>query len=219
MVPPVAVLGALVGYGIASILRPTDGRWLLIGDTMGQGFAAALTCMLLVSLGRRRLSSIGITARRFFIDVGLGLAAWVAAYLALLFAVLALIMLHPGLLDERPAAQRAIEESFPRLKLWEILLLCVGVAVYEEIVFRGFLLTRLLAIVRRWWLAVPIGTLAFGLMHFRQGGLAVAVVCFLGAVMSMLFVWRRSLVAPITMHVIHNVLMFSLLKAVSESWK
>lgn len=216
---PLAIIGAIAGYSLAQSLDPTDERWLGIADSMGLGFGAVLACLLLVWLGGRRISSIGLTTRNWQLNLGIGIASLLGTWFMLITLGGAIAVLFPSLLEEQSAAQKAIEANFPRLSLRQMFVLCLYIAVYEEIVFRGFLLTRLHALVRRWWLAVVIGAVLFGLLHLYEGWLAVGVVTVLGLIMGTLFAWRRSLVAPITMHLFHNFAMFMLLDFISKTWK
>jgi membrane protease YdiL (CAAX protease family) len=219
LVVPAALVGAVMGYTFVSGLQPADERWLGIGDSMGLGCGAALGCMLIVWLGHGRMSTIGLTARNLVLDVCLGITSLFGVYMGLVCATLGVLSLDPALLNQRSAAQQAIETNIPRLSMGGIVALCLFVAIYEEVVFRGFLLTRLHAIVRRRWAAVPLGAVVFGGLHVYEGFLAVGVVTFLGLVMGLLFLWRKSLAAPITLHLFHNLFMFSLLRVVSETWK
>jgi membrane protease YdiL (CAAX protease family) len=186
---------------------------------MGLGFGAALACMLFVRLGGRRLNTIGLTPRNLPLDVGIGMASLICMWFTLILCSLFIAFWFPSLLEKQSEAQEAIEAHFPRLSFLQMFVLCACIAVYEEIVFRGFLLTRLHAIVRRWWLVVPFAAALFGSLHLYEGPVAVGVVTCLGLVMGALFVWRKSLVAPITMHLLHNLSMFMLLDFLSRTWQ
>ncbi|MGQ9649560.1 MAG: lysostaphin resistance A-like protein [Phycisphaerae bacterium] len=213
-VPP-AVVGAVVGYSVGKSFAPADERWLQIADSVGLGFGTVLACILLVWLGNRTISSIGLTTRQWHLDLGIGFASLLATWVVLMAIGGAIVVLFPSVLQEQSAAQKAIEASFPRLSWQQKLVLCLCIAIYEEIVFRGFLLTRLHVLVRRWWLAVVIGAVLFGLLHHYQGWLAVGGVTLLGLIMGALFAWRKSLVAPVTMHLFHNFAVFTVLDFVS----
>jgi membrane protease YdiL (CAAX protease family) len=211
LVVPVALLGAVLGYLLALSAHPADERWLTIADGSGLGLGAATGCIVLVWLGRSRLSSIGLTTRKLVQNIALGLASLIGFYFVLLTGTFAAFLLYPDLIHESTTAQEAITEHIPRMTFLQIVLFCSCVAFYEEVVFRGFLLTRLHTIFRRWWLAVPVAVMAFGLPHGYEGPLAVVVVTLLGLTMSILFIWRKSLVPAITMHFVHNTLVFAYL--------
>jgi len=80
-------------------------------------------------------------------------------------------------------------------------------------------LTRTFALLRRWWLAIPVASVIFGLPHYYQGPVAVVFTTILGAIMACLFVWRRSLVPAITLHWLHDVIFFLLLGSMSTTWE
>ena len=219
LVAPLAFIGGVAGIVIAKACAPADERWIDIAFTLGLGGGAAVACMLLVRLGGRRLNAIGLTTRNLPLDLGIGIASLIGMWSVLILCSLVIAFWFPSLLEKQSEAQQAIETYFPRLSVLQMFVLCACVAAYEEIVFRGFLLTRLHAIARRWWLVVPIGAILFGSLHFYEGPIAVSVVTVLGLVMGLLFVWRKSLAAPITMHLLHNFFMFMLLHLISKTWQ
>jgi len=219
LVIPFAFVGGVAGVLIAKACAPADERWIDIAFTMGLGGGGALACTLLVWLGGRKLNTIGLTTRSLPLDLGIGVASLAGMWFMLILCSVFIAFWFPSVLEKQSEAQQAIEAAFPRLSLLQMFILCVCVAAYEEIVFRGFLLTRLHAIARRWWLVVPIGAVLFGSLHLYEGPIAVSVVTVLGLVMGVLFLWRKSLTAPIAMHLLHNFLMFLLLHLVSGTWK
>ena len=93
------------------------------------------------------------------------------------------------------------------------------VALWEEIVFRGFVLTRLNAIFKRWWLTILLASSVFGAVHIYEGLLAVLLISGLALIMSVLFVWRRSLVPSIVFHFLHDLVIFTLLGSLSQTWE
>ena len=91
----------------------------------------------------------------------------------------------------------------------EILLgvvLVIVVALAEETIFRGYLILRLNAITRNLSAAVILSTVIFALGHGYEGSAGVVVVGFIGLMYALVYVWRRSLVAPITMHFLQDFL-------------
>ena len=216
---PAAVIGSLVVCAIVGSWSLPDKRWLLPADNFGMGFGAVLCCALLLRLAGHRDVTIGWTGSQFVTNVILGLAVLFATYLVLVQVVFVAVILYPDLLSGPSTAQKAIEASLPPMPVWAVMLMGAFVAFWEEVVFRGFLLTRLQAVLRRWWLTVPLGALIFGVIHPYQGPLAMAVIAVLGLVMGLLFVWRKSLVPVMTYHLVHDVLMLQLLRSVSSTWE
>lgn len=84
------------------------------------------------------------------------------------------------------------------------MMLLVVVAVVEETLFRGFLLTRLLALTGRRSLALGLATLIFALGHGYEGVTGMLAVAALGLLYGVIFLWRGSLVAPAVMHFLQN---------------
>ena len=74
-------------------------------------------------------------------------------------------------------------------------------AVGEELLFRGFLGRGLVA---RWgtWKGVLLTSLLFGAMHIHPFHAVVAA--FLGVILHTVYLWTRSLIAPMLLHGINN---------------
>jgi len=87
----------------------------------------------------------------------------------------------------------------------------VVLALLEEVVFRGFLLPRARVLTGRWWVAVLLVQLLFGLGHVYEGTLAVFQTMMLGVYFSAFFLWRRHLAAVIVAHAAFNTLMLATL--------
>ncbi|MGE0079887.1 MAG: lysostaphin resistance A-like protein [Thiohalomonadaceae bacterium] len=82
--------------------------------------------------------------------------------------------------------------------------LLVIVAVTEETLFRGFLITRLRALSGSTAFALVLSTLVFAVGHGYQGRTGVVAVAALGLCYGAIFLWRGSLVAPATLHLLQN---------------
>src|SRR5262249_27513482 len=84
--------------------------------------------------------------------------------------------------------------------------LVVVVAWAEETIFRGYLLARLRTVTGSTTLAVVLSALLFALGHTYSGPAGVAGVTLLAIVFSLVYLWRRSLVAPIVLHFLQDFL-------------
>lgn len=82
--------------------------------------------------------------------------------------------------------------------------LVVIVAVAEETVFRGYLILRFGAIAGSRTMAVLVSTVIFSLGHGYEGTAGVITVGVLGLIFALVYVWRKSLVAPIVMHFLQD---------------
>jgi membrane protease YdiL (CAAX protease family) len=78
------------------------------------------------------------------------------------------------------------------------------VAVAEETVFRGYLIHRLTAVTRRPAVAALLSAVIFSLGHGYEGTAGVVTVGVMGLALALVYVWRRSLVAPIVMHFLQD---------------
>jgi membrane protease YdiL (CAAX protease family) len=82
--------------------------------------------------------------------------------------------------------------------------LVVIVAVAEETIFRGYLILRLKAISASPAAAVVLSAVIFSLGHGYEGSAGVVTVGVMGAVFALVYLWRKSLVAPMVMHFLQD---------------
>jgi membrane protease YdiL (CAAX protease family) len=97
------------------------------------------------------------------------------------------------------AATRSYSEIFLGL------LLVVIVAWAEETIFRGYLILRFKTITGSPLAAVLISSFVFSLGHGYEGSAGVVTVGFMGFVFGLVYLWRKSLVAPITIHFLQDL--------------
>ncbi len=84
------------------------------------------------------------------------------------------------------------------------LLMVAMAAVAEETIFRGYLLLRFGATMRNMTLAVICSSLVFALGHGYEGTVGLATVGLMGVALCLLYLWRGSLVAAITVHFLQD---------------
>ena len=78
------------------------------------------------------------------------------------------------------------------------------VAVAEETIFRGYLLLRFTALARGTTAAVLLSTAIFSVGHGYEGTLGLATVGVMGLALALVYLWRRSLAASITIHFLQD---------------
>jgi membrane protease YdiL (CAAX protease family) len=83
-------------------------------------------------------------------------------------------------------------------------LLVVVVAVAEETIFRGYLILRFHAATKNMGAAVLLSVLVFSLGHGYEGTAGLLTVAMMGLVLALVYLWRRSLVAPMVMHFLQD---------------
>lgn len=79
-------------------------------------------------------------------------------------------------------------------------LIVTVVAVVEETIFRGYLILRFEAVTGRTSAAVLLSSFVFSLGHGYEGTAGAIAVFVLGVVFSLVYLWRKSLVAPMIIH-------------------
>jgi membrane protease YdiL (CAAX protease family) len=212
---PAGLFGSIVGFFVAHALGIRDERWEGLAATIGMGMGALAAAALLATLDGPRAPPIGWTPRDLGLNIWIGAGALLLTYVVATSIAWSLWLISPETIQritEDNTATKAVRERIPDLPVREMAILMTFVAVWEEVVFRGFILTRLYALLRRWWLAIPLSALLFGSVHLYEGALAVGLISVFGVILALLFCWRRSLIPCITMHFMHNMLMLLLLK-------
>jgi membrane protease YdiL (CAAX protease family) len=100
------------------------------------------------------------------------------------------------------------------------LLAVVGAGVVEELLFRGYTVTRLTALTRRTWLAGALAVVGFSLLHVPVWGWGFAIIGLIGGTASMaFFIWRKDLLAMMIFHAITDATGFLISPMFSEWWK
>lgn len=82
--------------------------------------------------------------------------------------------------------------------------LVVVVALAEETIFRGYLILRFQTATGSTAAAVLLSALVFTLGHGYEGAAQVFTVGMMGVVLALVYLWRKSLVAPMVMHFLQD---------------
>jgi len=88
--------------------------------------------------------------------------------------------------------------------LWGMLSL--GAAFSEELIFRGFVITRLRKVTGRFWIAALIGSLAFSMGHLYQGPAGIFLTFLYGMLFAGLFAARGSVFPCIVAHFLQDII-------------
>lgn len=219
-----ALFGAFIAIQVAGVLMLRefgirDLRWVNVAGTLVIGAMLLAAVVLIVRVGRRPLLTIGFRSDFPALDIvlGFGLTFFVLASFFALALLLAIFAPHVyAMLQKTP---EAIQEAFPRMHPAWLVAMSAWVAVYEETLFRGFLLTRLNAIVRWWPLSIVLGAAIFALPHFYEGSIAMVLLFGLGTLMGAIFVWRRSLLPVMVLHFLFNSTQLMILYYAFGDWR
>jgi len=91
--------------------------------------------------------------------------------------------------------------------MWQLMVafvLVTVVAVVEETIFRGYLILRFLHITKSGTWSILVSAVIFSLGHGYEGSAGVGTVGIMGIVFAAVYLWRRSLVAPMVIHFLQN---------------
>jgi membrane protease YdiL (CAAX protease family) len=186
-------IALLSPFALMLLPQPTDFAERAIRGTMIWTAITVVLLIIVVAFERQPLSSIG------FKRLGWG---------ALGFGVLGLVLMllsEPlgGLLMRSVEAKQptSVFREFGDLPIWVLAILPFRAAVTEEVVFRGYAMTRIEALTRSRILAFFVPAVVFSIAHAPVFGLAYALaVAPLATVLGLLFLWRRNLWANMIAH-------------------
>jgi len=138
------------------------------------------------------------------VEVLVALAALLAVNLTLTVAFLVLGQVSGGTVS--PGSPLApLGRSFNRLEWFAFVILVVAIApIAEEVFFRGMLYNALRQGLHT-VVAAPLQAVAFGLIH-PFGLVDSAAVALVGLACALLYEWRKTLLAPVLLHSMVNVL-------------
>lgn len=183
--------------------------------------AATLVTVWLVRRRGLRVRSVGLTTRRLWLNILLGFAAFV--FIMLAFSVFGVLtqFFFPDLIEQFQENAEMIMEAVPKVSPFAFLGVCLMIGFYEELIFRGFLMTRLRRATNSWTLAVLGNSAIFVPLHLLdQKAAAMFAVASLSLLFSVVTAWRRSLLPAIVAHALFDLAMFlNLYYAAGDQWK
>jgi uncharacterized protein len=161
----------------------------------------ALVALIVFFLWRAGESprALGWTTRHVGREVAIGVALFVPLFFAARWLEALMIQLGLTAPSSSPAG---LVPARSAAELLLALVLVVVVAISEETIFRGYLLLRLRPIVRSGAVALVLASMIFAVGHGYEGTAGAVTVGTLGLAFGAVYLWRRSLVAPATMHLL-----------------
>jgi CAAX protease family protein len=134
------------------------------------------------------------------------LLEWIGAVLAAVITASVIITFSSfvrGLLTNQPPPVLNVTRILPA---WVMIPAWITGSFTEEVLFRSYSIERLTQIVGRRWLAGLITMAAFTLLHLLSWDwIHVLTAVLLGSIMlTLLYLWRRSLAFVVTVHAIIN---------------
>lgn len=163
----------------------------------------ALVSLILFFLWRNgeAVTQIGWTLRNSWRDIALGIALFVPVFLGANFLD---GLLQAAGFSAPSTPQPAFVTARGPLEFILAVALVIVVAVAEETIFRGYLILRFRDLTSSATVAVVLSAVVFSLGHGYEGTSGVITVGTMGVVFAVVYLWRKSLVAPITMHFLQD---------------
>ncbi len=196
MVPAILTAGAPGDTPVAI------GTW---GIVLNEAVMWALTAIVLaVTL---------LWEKRPLQSIGLGRPTWAAIRNGIGVAGLLVVLAMAGaaIIDRLgvPTSDKGQGEMVMGMPIALQALVVLTAGFSEEILFRGYAVTRFTELTgSRWWGAI-IPVVAFGAVHAPFWGVGHALVAGLsGLWLTLIFLWRRNLWTNITAHVVLDALVF-----------
>jgi membrane protease YdiL (CAAX protease family) len=159
---------------------------------------------------KEKLSSLGISARNFSRNVFYGAAGYVATLpafvltLAVVAAVASLIRYVP---EKQAVVELLMKEKDAGFLLFTGLFAAIGGPIVEELFFRGFMYGAFKKYIGIFG-AMALSAAFFAALHAHAVGFFPIMV--LGVALAYLYEKTGTLVAPITLHAIHNFSMMGM---------
>lgn len=180
---PMQRLYLLAGSGHATVLVAQSTIWLVLGLALACHVYGDKLPLAAVGLVRPRLRSI-------LFGLAVGASVYVGLY------AIAFVLWKNGLFEAKAPVAQILQ--WP---LWLRLFMLVTAGVAEEAIYRGFAIERLTALTGKRWVAALIALVAFVAAHLPFWGLgAIATPIVGGGFFTLVYLWRRDLVACMIAH-------------------
>ncbi len=178
-----------------------DARVVNIGLTLFLALVLLVATGIIVSGRGQTASSIGLCMDTWWSTGLFGIVGAVAAYAVMVGTMGVTSLLAPAVFHALTRNPDRIAEILPRLHPLGLIALALAVGLYEEIIFRGFLLTRLQRVTGSAAVAVVLSSAIFAGLHAGTQELFAVIPLFLiGVTWAVLTLRLRSVVPAIIGH-------------------
>ncbi len=191
-------------------LSDTEKSRLILVPALAVRVAGVLAIVALILRHRRQsIHSIGLGRRGVGLNCLLGIATVGVAYGLIIVALSSLAVAWPGLTEQMQRNAERIMGYVPQLNPSGFVLFSFVVGLYEELLFRGFLMTRFRRATGSWTIAVLLSTCVFVALHVPfQEWIAMVPITILSLVFSLATIQRRSILPAIVGHWLFDLSQF-----------
>jgi uncharacterized protein len=198
------------------LIGPSLALSFLPGDTGNVGFTVEAIATILRDLSllaliffflwrnRESIAGIGWKSRRLAVDLLIGIVLFVPLFFGA--GWLENFLVSIGFSTPPPSSTSGLTPGNTALDIGLAVLLVLVVAVTEETIFRGYLMKRFAAVTRSPLVSLLLSGVVFAVGHGYEGSAGVITVGAMGLVFGLVYLWRKSLVAPMTMHFLQDFL-------------
>ncbi len=129
---------------------------------------------ILMIVNKEKLSSLGFTKEKILLQTGIGIL--LAVSMSLVLTVIPILL---GFKDMVGNSTYTKTWQF----VYEFIYRILGVALAEELIFRGYIFHKLLEIKNSKWFAIGISSVLFGLFHMFNGNIIqIFMTAFIGLI-------------------------------------
>jgi membrane protease YdiL (CAAX protease family) len=152
--------------------------------------------------------------RRSLTSLGLGRPTWPAIRTGIMMTVLLLVLaMGAGAIVQAVGGMSGNSgnqiDLVVGLPIWLQLVVALSAGFTEELLFRGYAITRTTELTGNRWLGAIIPIIVFGAVHAPFWGVGHAVVAGMsGLWLTLIYQWRRDLWTNITAHALLDLLVF-----------
>jgi membrane protease YdiL (CAAX protease family) len=169
--------------------------------TMLNDIALVALISFLLWHNQESLRSVGWITRGFFNEATLG----VILFLPMTFSMGLLEQLFEsmGLTVPKHHLPAFLSPSGTAQMILAVVLVVV-VAIAEETIFRGYFILRFSNVFKNQSAAVFLSAFIFSVGHGYEGAAGVATIYVMGIIFAVVYLWRKSIVAPMVMHFLQD---------------
>ncbi len=186
-----------------AIKQGTLGFVLVAFATMLRDLALVSLILFFIWRNGETVHQIGWTFQNIWREISLGMGLYIPFFFAT--GLLENALRVAGLSGPSTTSPSFLVPKVAAEFLLAIVLVAV-VALAEETIFRGYLIVRWKAITGNPVAAALLSAAIFSLGHGYEGSAGVVTVGAMGLVFALIYLWRQSLVAPIVMHFLQDLI-------------
>jgi uncharacterized protein len=185
------------------VVQQHAGFDLIAWATILRDFSLVGLILFFLWRDREPAIRIGWTLRGAWTEIGIGTVLYIP--LLMFTSYLEQVLRLLGLSGTPKSLQGLLTPKRP-LDFALAFLLVAVVALAEETMFRGYLILRLKSLTGSPAAAAVLSAIIFSVGHGYEGTAGVVTVGVLGLAFAIVYLWRGSLAAPVTMHFLQDFL-------------